>query len=230
MKRLPGEKRLSIPAEPLEHRDGTYGQTPERRQVRLRTSVNRRVPAAEFRQRVGVQQDWLRVRHWRLSLPRLEFPFNQSHLGHRDARQATRRHREDLRRARSDVDVLSIVTSQQRNHLAFEAAPAPLCVYRDLVTEARRKPYRSSDGRVGITYRTSHTEKVPDWWHLSNAHLRNVSGESAWHARHRARARQRAARKGESSLVSEGLETFGAATKAASGCESLARREGRVRD
>jgi len=63
VERLPTEKRSSISAEALEHRDGTDGQAPERRQVRLRTGTNRRVPAAEFRQGVGVQQDRFSVRH-----------------------------------------------------------------------------------------------------------------------------------------------------------------------
>jgi hypothetical protein len=163
MKRLPREKRQSIPAEALEHRDGTDGQTPERRKVRSCPGMNRRVPAAELRQRVGVQQNWLSVRHYSLSLPHLEFPFYQLYVGRRDTRQATRRHRDDLGRTRSDVYVFSVMPPQQRNHLAFEAASASLCVRRDLVANARRKPYRSSDGRVGGNGTAIHTEKVPDW-------------------------------------------------------------------
>ena len=65
--------------------------------------------------------------------------------------------------ARSDVDVLTIVPTENGQHLTLETPTTPLGVGGNPVPEANGKPNGSRDDSILGGSRACHTKKIPYW-------------------------------------------------------------------
>jgi hypothetical protein len=130
---------LAISAQSLKDRYRADGKSPELEKVGTGPGSHGRIGTTQFRQGVGIQEDGLGGHRDVLSLNFLESTNQHSSVCSWNIGKACRRKRENVIRTRRDVDVLAIVTSQQRQDLSFETAPATLGITRDSLAKTRRK-------------------------------------------------------------------------------------------
>jgi hypothetical protein len=127
--RLPVPDRHTISAQALEYCHRGDRQPTEVGKVGLRSIADVGIPSAQLRQCVRIEQGRLTVHGSAFPLPELsgeQITFRRRNIGETGYCQ-----RENPVRPRSDIDILSVVTAQQGNHLSLETPATSLCIRGD---------------------------------------------------------------------------------------------------
>ena len=98
-----------------------------------------------------------------LPVARLQLALDNPSIGYRYVCHAGCRQCQNLDRTWRDINVFSVVTPEQRDHLTLEAPAASFRIGGNLLSESGRKPNCSRDRRIRSYRGPCHTKSIPYW-------------------------------------------------------------------